>query len=120
MRKRYVQKIIRFSPEEAYDFERKARMCKLSESALIRSLLSGYEPRQCPDSRFYDAMREISAIGNNINQLAVKANSLGFIDSRELKKEADRWHIFQAYIERNFLCPEKKEMNWQLDKQERE
>ena len=52
----------------------------MTEAALIRLLIRGYEPREKPDERFYDAMRELSAIGNNINQLAIKANALGFVD----------------------------------------
>ena len=52
-------------------------------------------------------MRELSAIGNNINQLAIKANALGFVDSQMLKNEVLRWHQFQAAIEREFLRPEK-------------
>lgn len=62
----------------------------------------GYEPREKPDERFYDVMRELSAIGNNINQLAAKANTLGFVDVPQLKKEAERWHKFQADVERTF------------------
>ena len=58
-------------------------------------------------------MRELSAIGNNINQLSVKANTLGFVDAPMLKREAQRWHKFQADIERVFLRPEKSEMKWQ-------
>lgn len=83
------------------------------EAALIRLLLRGYEPREKPDERFYDAMRELSAIGNNINQLAIKANALGFVDSQMLKNEALRWHKFQAAIEREFLRPEKSGLKWQ-------
>lgn len=56
---------------------------------------------------------ELSAIGNNINQLAVKANSLGFVDAPQLKKEAERWHKFQADVERTFLRPDKSDMKWQ-------
>ena len=48
-------------------------------------------------------MRELSAIGNNINQLAAKANTLGFVDAPQLKKEAERWHKFQADVERTFF-----------------
>lgn len=32
-------------------------------------------------------MRELSAIGNNINQLAAKANTLGFVDAPQLKRK---------------------------------
>lgn len=113
MRKRNIQKIVRFSRDEAQDLQKKAKKACLSEAGLIRLLLRGYEPREKPDERFYDVMRELSSIGNNINQLAVKANALGFVDAPQFKKEAERWHKFQADIERTYLRPDKSEMKWQ-------
>ena len=113
MRKRNIQKIVRFSRDEAQDLQKKAKKACLIEAGLIRLLLRGYEPREKPDERFYDVMRELSSIGNNINQLAVKANALGFVDAPQLKKEAERWHKFQADIERTYLRPDKSEMKWQ-------
>ena len=113
MRKRNIQKIVRFSRDEAQDLQKKAKKACLSEAGLIRLLLRGYEPREKPDERFYDVMRELSSIGNNINQLAVKANALGVVDAPQLKKEAERWHKFQADIERTYLRPDKSEMKWQ-------
>ena len=113
MRKRNIQKIVRFSRDEAQDLQKKAKKACLSEAGLIRLLLRGYEPREKPDERFYDVMRELSSIGNNINQLAVKANALGFVDAPQLKKEAERWHKFQADIERTYLRPDKSGMKWQ-------
>lgn len=113
MRKRNIQKIVRFSRDEAQDLQKKAKKACLSEAGLIRLLLRGYEPREKPDERFYDVMRELSSIGNNINQLAVKANALGFVDAPQLKKEAERWLKFQADIERTYLRPDKSEMKWQ-------
>ena len=74
MRKRNVDKHIWFDRQEAQDLQKKAKKACLTEAALIRLLIRGYEPREKPDERFYDAMRELSAIGNNINQLAIKAN----------------------------------------------
>lgn len=113
MRKRNIQKIVRFSRDEAQNLQKKAKKACLSEAGLIRLLLRGYEPREKPDERFYDVMRELSSIGNNINQLVVKANALGFVDAPQLKKEAERWHKFQADIERTYLRPDKSEMKWQ-------
>ena len=85
----------------------------LTEAALVRLLVRGYEPKERPDERFYDVMRQLSSIGNNINQLAAQANSLSFVDAQKLQKEAERWHKFQADVERQFLRPEKSEMKWQ-------
>ena len=85
----------------------------LSEAGLIRLLIRGYEPKEKPDDRFYDVMRELSSIGNNINQLAAKANTLGFIDAPMLKNEAAKWNKFQSEIERTYLRPNQSEMKWQ-------
>ena len=76
-------------------------------------LIKGYEPKEKPDDRFYDVMRELSAIGNNINQLAAKANTLGFIDAPMLKNEAEKWNKFQAAVEQHYLRPDKSGMKWQ-------
>ena len=108
-----IEKHILMNKAEAQDLQKKAKRACLSEGGLIRLLLKGYEPREKPDERFYDVMRELSAIGNNINQLAAKANTLGFVDAPQLKKEAERWHKFQADVERTFLRPDKSDMKWQ-------
>ena len=111
--KRTVKKQFWFSKTEAQDLQKKAKKTCLSEAALVRLLVRGYEPKERPDEKFYDVMRQLSAIGNNINQLSVKANALGFIDSQMLKAEAERWHKFQADVEREFLRPEKSGLKWQ-------
>ena len=113
MRKRNVDKHIWFSRAEAQELQRKAKKACLSEAGLIRLLIKGYEPKEKPDDRFYDVMRELSAIGNNINQLAAKANTLGFIDAPMLKNEAEKWNKFQAEVERHYLRPDKSRMKWQ-------
>lgn len=113
MRTRNIQKIVRFNRAEAQDLERKAKKACLSEAGLIRLLIKGYEPREKPDDKFYDVLSQLSVIGNNINQLAVKANALGFIDAPMLTREAEKWLKFRADIERTFLRPTKSEMKWQ-------
>ena len=113
MKRRTVKKQFWFSRDKAQDLAKKAKKTCLTEAALVRLLVRGYEPKEKPDERFYDAMRNLSAIGNNINQLAAKAHTLGFIDVPMLKNEAERWHKFQADVERQFLRPEKSGMKWQ-------
>ena len=110
---RRIKKQFWLSPQDARELKRKAKLCGITETAVIRILLHGYEPKEKPDARFYEAMRQLSAIGNNINQLAVKANALGFIDAPMLKAEALRWHRFQADIEAVFLRPGASNLKWQ-------
>lgn len=107
-----IKKQFWLSPQEVAELKRKAELAGISETAVIRLLLRGYEPREKPDERFYEAMRNLSVIGNNINQLAVKANALGFVDAPMLKEEAFHWHRFQADIEAEFLRPSKSKLKW--------
>lgn len=111
--KQRIKKQFWLSPQEARELKRKAKLCGITETAVIGILLRGYEPREKPDARFYEAMRQLSAIGNNINQLALKANALGFVDTQMLKTEAVRWHKFQADIEAVFLRPGQSNLKWQ-------
>lgn len=106
---RRIKKQFWLSPQDARELKRKAELCGITETAVIRILLHGYEPKEKPDTRFYDAMRQLSTIGNNINQLALKANALGFIDTPMLM----RWHRFQADIEAVFLRPGESNLKWQ-------
>ena len=73
--KRNIKKQFWLSRAEAADLQKKAKKACLTEAALLRLLLKGYEPRAKPDDRFYEVMRELSSIGNNLNQLAAKAHS---------------------------------------------
>ena len=111
--KHTIQKHFRFSKEDAENLKIKSQKACLSESQLIRLLIRGYKPKEKPDDRFYEAMRQLSGIANNINQLAAKAHSLGFVDAQKLKDEVVRWHQFQADIERQFLRPEDDRKRWQ-------
>ena len=113
MRKRNVQILFRLTEEEAEHLNELVRKSGRSREAFLREMVKGYRLCEKPDPEFYKIMRELSAIGNRINQLAAKANALGFVDSQMLKNEALRWHKFQAAIEREFLRPEKSGLKWQ-------
>ena len=78
MRKRNVQILFRLTEEEAEHLNELVRKSGRSKEAFLREMVRGYQLCEKPDPEFYKMMRELSAIGNRINQLAVKANALGF------------------------------------------
>lgn len=96
---------IRLTREEAADLKRKAKICGITQSTLLRILLKDYEPREKPDDRFYEVMRQMSAIGNSLNQLARKANSLELLDGAEYKRQLEKFNRFQNQVEKEFLSP---------------
>jgi hypothetical protein len=107
MRKRNVQILFRLSEEEAEHLYNLVEKSGRSKEALLRSMVMGYRLCEKPDPEFYKIMRELSAIGNRINQLAAKANALGFVDAPMLREEAGKWHSFQIDVRKKYLLPKR-------------
>ena len=56
----------------------------LSANAYLRKLLLGEAIRPRPPDEYAALLRELSALGNNLNQLAYKANSLGAASQNDI------------------------------------
>ena len=84
--------------EVALSFAEVVKRSGRSKEALLRAMVKGYRLCEKPDPEFYQIMRELSAIGNRINQLAVKANALGFVDTPMLREETEKWRQFQIDV----------------------
>ena len=107
MRKRNVQILFRLTEEEADYLCSLAERSGHSRQALLQSMVMGYRLCEKPDPEFYKIMRELSAIGNRINQLAAKANALDYIDTPMLQEEAARWRQFQTDVRKAYLLPKR-------------
>lgn len=108
MRKRNVQILFRLTEEEAQQLYHLVRKSGRSKEAFLREMIKGYRLCEKPDPEFYKMMRELSAIGNRINQLAVKANALNFVDTPMLCEEARKRHEFQIDIRKNICFPQRR------------
>ena len=76
------------------------KLCEWSSAAnrtmsdYIRELLTDNQPIEFPPIEYQEVLRELRKIGINLNQLASKAHTLGFVDEREYKSESDRlWRV---------------------------
>ena len=108
MRKRSVQILFRLDESEAEYLNTLVKRSGRSKEAFLREMVKGYRLCEKPDPEFYKMMRELSAIGNRINQLAVKANALGFVDTPMLERESKKWHEFQIDIRKKYLLPKRQ------------
>jgi len=91
MRQREIKKQFWFNEEEAKILKDKAYKAGMTESNFIRKILLGYQLKEKPDATFYEVIKLMRSISNNINQIAKKAHSLNYIDEVAYKKEAARW-----------------------------
>jgi predicted DNA-binding protein len=85
MRYRNKQVILRLNDVEKNKLDRKAAKTKLTKSAYLRHLIDGVIPREAPPHDYYQMMRQLYAIGNNLNQLTHAANAAGQIDDATIK-----------------------------------
>lgn len=111
MRKRNVQILFRLNDEEAEQLQILVERSGRSREAFLREMVKGYRLCEKPDPEFYQMMRELSAIGNRINQLAAKANALNFVDAPMLTEEAVKWRQFQMDIRKKYLLPKRNRDN---------
>ena len=93
-RNRKNQVLIRFSDEELQRLDEWSAAANMSRSNYIRQLVAGFQPVEFPPVEYKQVIDELQHIGINMNQLATKAHSLGFIDEPEYRRNANRvWQI---------------------------
>lgn len=109
MRSRRIKKQIWLSDEEEYIMKTKSEAVGMNASDYIRHLIVGYKPKEKPPEQFYEDIKSIRKIGNNINQIARIANAKNIVDVPHLKKEIDQLDELIVEIKTKYLRPEKEE-----------
>ena len=73
---------VRLTQAEMVHLTRLVSASGLSREAYLRKLISGVVPREAPPPDFFAMVRELHYIGNNLNQIAMKAHALNVIDAK--------------------------------------
>ena len=93
-RKRQHRITIRLDEKEYHNLCVWSTAAKMSMNEYIRQLINGFQPVEFPPVEYEQVIDELEHIGINMNQLATKAHSLGFIDEPEYRRNANRvWRI---------------------------
>ena len=103
MEKRIIRKQVRLTSEEANIFTQKAKKANMSEAQFMRNLINTSVIKEKPDNRFYEVMKEMRKIGNNLNQIARRTNTYGYVDNSFYKQEADKWNEFMKKVKEKYL-----------------
>jgi hypothetical protein len=111
MRKRNIQIIVRLNAKEQQHLAKQVKKSGLSQESYLRTLINGYVPKELPPPDYYAMMRELHAIGSNLNQIAAKANATGHIDRTVFQYEANRLRKAVLDIQAAVTSPERRENN---------
>ena len=88
MRKRNRHVSVWMNEQEYRNLKKQAELAGLGIDPFIRALAAGVQLRPRPPDTYADLLRELSAIGNNVNQIAHWANARQDISMAEVEVAA--------------------------------
>ena len=101
--KRIYKKQFWLTKEEVNLLNEKVKKSNMNQSDFIRNAITNSIVKEKPDDRFYNSIRNLRVISNNLNQIAKRANSLGFIDAKNYKSEVEKMDTFIDELRKEYL-----------------
>ena len=99
--------MFRLNEKEARLLNDKVIRSGLSREAYLRQLVAGVVPKEAPPPDYYKMMHELHGIGNNLNQIAVKAHTLNVVDVKRYDEAVKVFYEAVEQITEAVLLPEK-------------
>jgi hypothetical protein len=111
MRKRNIQIIVRLDKDENERLKKRVKKSGLSQEAYLRHLINDLVPTDAPPPDYHSMMRELRAIGNNLNQVARKAHVLNAVDVKRYEEAVAALNKAVIEITNAVMLPRKIERN---------
>ncbi|OAV65975.1 Bacterial mobilization protein (MobC) [Bacteroidales bacterium Barb6XT] len=73
---------VKLCTQDFYNLKAKAKETRMSYTELARTAITGCRIRQRISPEQMDCIRKLSGMGNNLNQIARRANAEGYINAR--------------------------------------
>lgn len=86
MRKRHYRARVWLNENEHEQLLKDIVSTGLSQETYLRKLITGTRPKEIPPIEYREMIRQLAAIGHNMNQIAARLNSLGIFDTSEYQK----------------------------------
>ena len=107
MRKRNIRKQVWLNEKENSRLQANAVKAGFSQENYLRTLINGFIPKELPPPDYHAMVRELHAIGTNLNQIAARANATGHIDRTVFEYEANRLRKALLEIQAAVTLPKK-------------
>ena len=80
---------LRLTDQEYMRLINSCRKCGLKPQAYILKLIRDIRPKEAPSRDFFEVLTCLRRIGNNLRQIALKANAAGIIDADKYWKNME-------------------------------
>ena len=78
---------VRFNKDELEALTEKVSKSHLSRESFIRAAVAGKEVKEGPTADVPALIQEVRRVGSNLNQILMRANSIGLLDVPRLRKD---------------------------------
>lgn len=102
-RQRFIRIVFRVNEDEYDDFLKNVSKAQVTKSEYLRRLIKQVDIKEKPDREFYNTTQQLIRIGNNLNQIAKKANSMDFINTNEYQQNVDELKNLITQIKEKYL-----------------
>lgn len=82
IRNRSHSVLVRLNEQEQSHLKKLVQQSGLSQEELLRKIITGYQVKAAPPIEYHEMIRQMLAIGNSLNQIAVKLNTLSMFDAK--------------------------------------
>lgn len=107
MSKRPNKVTFRLSDGELAKLKSRVYKSRLSQEAYLRQLINGLAPQDAPPANYFAMMRELNAVGNNMNQIAHAANAAGSVHHEGYAEAVKLLDKILTEIEEVVIAPRK-------------
>lgn len=114
MRKRKHSFLVRLNDEELSLLNEKIEKSGFPREVFVRQMLKDGVVREAPPADYPKLLRSLSQIGNNLNQIAATANTIHFINPKELNQAVTDLKHTMKQIHRSFQIPDQKRLQEEL------
>ena len=102
MRHRNNIVVVHLNDKELANFNKNCVATGLPREVVLRELIKGCVVRPKRPDSYIPLVRELSAIGNNINQIAHCANYAGSVSSEQIKTVTDLMRDVWRAVQKNY------------------
>ena len=84
MRKRTNRVVVHLNQQELEHLTEQCKACGLRRETLLRQLIQGVQIKPRPPDSYRELARALSAIGNNLNQIAHRVNAADKVEKQQI------------------------------------
>ncbi len=114
MRNRNHSFLIRLNDEEFSELTGKIKKSGYPCEVYIRKILKDGTVREAPPTDYPKLLRALGQIGNNLNQIAATANTIHFINPKDLSEAIGLLKYTMKQLHRSFQIPDQKRIQEEI------